>query len=101
LFSGVDRAAMNQAILSALKPGGSLVIVDHVAKPGGDAKEIAETIHRMDPALLRSELEAAGFTFAAEADFLRNADDPKTEAFFKMDGPTDGFVHRYTKPAAP
>lgn len=101
LFSGVDRVAMNAALLSALKPGGSLVIVDNTAKPGGDPKEIAETIHRMDPALLRAELEAAGFAFAAEADFLSVPEDPKTEAFFKRDGPTDSFVHRYTKPAAP
>ena len=99
LFSGVDRKAMNQALLGALRPGGSLVVVDNTAAPGGDAKEVAETIHRMDPAVLRAELEEAGFVFAAEADFLRVPEDPKNEAFFKRDGPTDSFVHRYTKPA--
>lgn len=97
LFSGVDRAAMNQAIFSSLKPGGALLVVDHVAKPGAGA-EVAETIHRMDPQLLRKELETAGFAFAAEADFLRNPGDPLEKPFFEMEGPTDSFVHRYTRP---
>lgn len=97
LFSGVDRAAMNQALFAALRPGGSLLVVDHVAKPGADA-EVAKTIHRMDPALLRTDLEATGFVFAAEADFLRNPGDPLEKAFFDMDGPTDSFVQRYARP---
>lgn len=99
LFSGVDRPAMNAKLLAALRPGGSLVVIDHHAKPGAGA-EVAETIHRIDEALLRRELEAAGFEFAAEADFLRNPADPLEKPFFEMEGPTDAFVHRYLKPEA-
>jgi predicted methyltransferase len=99
----VDRPAMNAAMFRALRPGGSLVVIDHLAAPGtasepASAKEVAETLHRMDEALLRSELEAAGFQFAGEAEFLRNADDARDAPFFRMDGPTDAFVHRYTRP---
>ncbi|MBW2397272.1 MAG: class I SAM-dependent methyltransferase [Deltaproteobacteria bacterium] len=98
LFTPVDRPAMNAKLLGALRPGGSLIVVDHHAKPGA-GPEIAETLHRMDAALLRRELEAAGFEFAAEADFLRHPEDPKEKPFFEMETPTDGFVHRYVKPA--
>lgn len=97
LFTGVDRAAMNARLFAALEPGGSLVVIDHHAKPGS-GPEIAKTLHRMDAALLRRDLEAAGFRFAAEADFLRHPDDPREQPFFEMDGPTDAFVHRYVRP---
>lgn len=97
LFSGVDRPTMNRRLLSALKRGGSLVVIDHRAKPGADA-EVAETIHRMDEQLLRRELEAAGFEFAAESEFMANPADPREKPFYEMDGPTDTFVHRYVRP---
>lgn len=97
LYTGVDRAAMNARLFAALEPGGSLVVVDHHAKPGA-GPEVAETLHRIDAALLRRELEAAGFQFAAEADFLRNPEDPREQPFFEMDEPTDAFVHRFVRP---
>jgi predicted methyltransferase len=97
LYNGVDRPAMNASLLSALKPGGSLVVADHRAIEGaGD--EVGETIHRIDEAQLRRELLDAGFALAAEGDFMSNPDDPRVAAFFKMEGPTDTFVHRYVRP---
>ncbi len=97
LFSGVDRPTMNRRLLSALKRGGSLVVVDHRAKPGSDAT-VAETIHRMDEQQLQRELEAAGFELAAESEFMGNPADPREKPFYEMDGPTDTFVHRYVRP---
>ncbi|MBW2396518.1 MAG: class I SAM-dependent methyltransferase [Deltaproteobacteria bacterium] len=98
LFGGVDRAAMNERLFRALRPRGALVVVDHFAVEGA-GPESGKTVHRIDEALLRRELEAAGFVLEAKADFMRNPDDPRTELFFKMDGPTDSFVHRYVRPA--
>ncbi len=97
LYGDVDRAAMNARLLAALRPGGALVVIDHHAKPGA-GPEAGETVHRIDAALLRGELEAAGFRFDAEADFLRQPDDTREKPFFEMETPTDAFVHRYLRP---
>lgn len=97
VWNPVDRPKMNANLLAALEPGGSLIVIDHHAKPGS-GPEVAETLHRIDEAMLRRELEAAGFEFVADADFMRNPDDPREKAFFDMKEPTDAFVHRYRKP---
>src|SRR5215813_2408811 len=55
----VDRARMNRAVFDALAPGGSYGIVDHSAKPGTGLAD-AESLHRIDEASLRHEVEAAG-----------------------------------------
>jgi len=97
LHQDVDRAAMNRRLFEALAPGGALVVVDHHAKEGA-GEEVGGTLHRIDAELLRRELEAAGFSLEAEGDFLRHPDDPREKPFFRMDGPTDAFAHRYRKP---
>ena len=97
LYMDVDRDAMNAAIFRVLRPGGAFVVVDHSAKPGS-GEEVATTLHRVDEQLVRTEVEAAGFRLVAEADFMRNPDDPREQPFFKLDVPTDAFVHRYVKP---
>ncbi len=71
-----DRAAHNAAVFAALRPGGRYVIVDHSAADGA-ADTVGERLHRIEEALVRQELEAAGFRLAAEAQFLRNPDDTR------------------------
>jgi predicted methyltransferase len=71
-----DRGAMNRAVLQALKPGGVYVIVDHSAAPGHGVRD-AQTLHRIEEPLLRSEVEQAGFRFVKSADFLRNPADTR------------------------
>src|SRR6201993_3056143 len=73
---GVDRAAMNKAVFRALKSGGLYVIADHAGRPGTGISE-SGTLHRIEEAFLRQEVEAAGFRPAAEGDFLRNPNDPR------------------------
>jgi len=97
LFSVDDRAAMNRTFFDALKPGGALVVVDHYAVEGA-GPESGEEVHRIDEALLEGELTSAGFVLDGKAEFMRNPDDPRTQPFFEMDGPTDTFVHRYVRP---
>ncbi|MAE96472.1 MAG: methyltransferase [Deltaproteobacteria bacterium] len=97
LIGDTDRAAMNRRIFDAMAPGGALIVVDHHAKSDA-GPEVAETLHRIPEALLRSEIEAAGFQFEAEAGFMRNPEDPRTALFYEMDTPSDAFVHRYRKP---
>src|SRR5882672_10600871 len=96
-YMEVDRAAMNQKMFAALKPGGFLIIADHSARPG-DGTTVAKTLHRIEETTLRQEIEAAGFKLAGEADFLRNPEDPRDSAVFRPQVPTDEFVLKYQKP---
>ena len=67
---------MNKKLFAALKPGGILVIADHSAKPG-DGVSVAKTVHRIEESTLRREVEAAGFKFVDEGDFLRHPEDTR------------------------
>src|SRR5712672_2670845 len=96
-YMEVDRAAMNQKMFAALKPGGFLIIADHSARPG-DGTTVAKTLHRIEESTLRQEIEAAGFKLAGEADFLRHPEDPRDAAVFRPQIPTDEFVLKYQKP---
>ncbi len=98
VWSGVDRAKMNKAIFDALKPGGYYLIIDHAAKAGaGDA--VTNDLHRIDPAVVRPEIEAAGFTLVKESDLLANPDDPMEEGVFgPLRGKTNRFVMLFQKP---
>ncbi|MES2987017.1 MAG: methyltransferase [Pseudomonadota bacterium] len=86
-------------LFAALKPGGVLLVVDHVANtdPGFTAPD---ALHRIDPAAARVELEGVGFKFEAESQLLRNAEDPHTANVFTpaLRGKTDQFIHVYRKP---
>ena len=97
VWLGVDRAKMNRAVFDALKPGGFYIVADHSARPGtlGSA---AKSLHRIDEALVREEIAAAGFKLVAEGDFLRNAEDPRDTLVFKSEVPTDRFILKFVKP---
>ena len=94
---GVDRAAMNRAVFRALIPGGHYVIADHSGRPGTGISE-AGTLHRIEEAFLRKELEAAGFKLQAEASFLRNPNDPRDRNTPDPPQPKDEFVLKFVKP---
>jgi len=94
---GVDRARMNRAVFDALRPGGSYVIADHSGRPGTGATE-TKTLHRIEEAVVRREVEAAGFRFVAEGGFLRNPQDPRDAPVFKPKQPNDEFVLKFVRP---
>jgi predicted methyltransferase len=96
-YMPVDRAKMNAKMFAALKPGGTLIIADHSAKQG-EGITVAKTLHRIEEATLRQEIEAAGFKFVAEGDFLRHPEDPRDGKVFKPAVPVDEFVLKYQKP---
>ncbi len=93
----VDRASMNRAVFDALKPGGAYVIADHSGRPGTAFSEW-NTLHRVEEAALRREVEAAGFRLEGSADFLRNPADLRDRIVFKPLQPNDEFVLRFVKP---
>ena len=88
-------------LFAAMKPGGVVGIIDHSASPGGDVRETVEKLHRIDPAVVRSDFERAGFVTEATSDLLRNpADDRAVNVFDPaIRGKTDRFVFRFRKPA--
>jgi predicted methyltransferase len=95
----VDVAAVNRSVFQALKPGGLYVIVDHAAANGSGLRDV-DTLHRIDEAVVRREVEAAGFVFEQSTDALRNPADTRTENVFApaIRGHTDQFVLRFRKP---
>lgn len=99
-FAADTAARVNAAVFAALKPGGLYVIVDHAALPGAGL-EAADSLHRIDIADVKREVEAAGFVLEAESDVLANPADPHTANVFDaaIRGHTDQFMLRFRKPA--
>ena len=93
----VDRAQMNKAVYAALKPGGMYVIADHSGRPGTGISE-SGTLHRIEEAFLRKEVEAVGFKLVAEGSFLRNPADPRDKETPEPPMPKDEFVLKFVKP---
>lgn len=91
--------AFNAAVFKALKPGGTYIVIDHVA-PAGSGLSDTETLHRIDPAIVKKEVLAAGFIFAGESKALANPKDDHTLKVFdaKIRGVTDQFVYKFRKP---
>jgi predicted methyltransferase len=96
-YMSVDRAQMNRKLLAALKPGGVLVIADHAAKAGADIS-VGKSLHRIDEAVLRREVEAAGFKLVAEGAFWRHPDDTKDFSTQRPPAPVDEFALKFQKP---
>lgn len=95
----IDPMVFNRAVFKALKPGGTFVVVDHVAEAGSGMRD-TDTLHRIDPAIVKKQVTAAGFVFEGESKVLRNpADDHKKVVFDKaIRGHTDQFAYKFKKP---
>ena len=116
----VDMGAFNRAVFAALKPGGTYLVLDHVAGGGGAARrppnpprqlgpprgagggraDVTDTLHRIEPATVRREVESAGFKFVGESAILANAADPHTAGVFdpSIQGHTDQFILKFRRP---
>jgi predicted methyltransferase len=98
-FGPADVPAVNKAIFDALRPGGVYVVLDHVAEAGSGLRD-TDTLHRIDPAQVKTEVEAAGFKFVGESTVLHNPADPHTKLVFdpSIRGKTDQFIYKFRKP---
>lgn len=98
LFPKLDVAAFNKVLFKMLKPGGHLIVVDHVAPLGTDDAGI-EKLHRIEPSVVRKEVEAAGFVFESESKALERKEDHTLNVFDPaIRGKTDQFAYRFVKP---
>ena len=95
---GATAAEFNRAVFARLKPGGCYVLVDHAAAAGTGISD-TPVLHRIDPASVREEVEAAGFALDAESTLLADPDDAHTIKVFDpaIKGETDRFVYRFVK----
>ena len=87
------------ALYASLKPGGTLLVVDHSAVAGAGVAA-ANAVHRMDKQAAIAALTAAGFVLEAESDLYARPDDPRTANVFATEirGKTDQFALRFRKP---
>lgn len=94
-----DPGQLNRAVFAMLRPGGTWFIVDHSARPGSGLGD-TERLHRIDPAEVRRQVEAAGFVYEGESRILANPADDRSLPVFDpaVRGRTDQFVMRFRKP---
>jgi predicted methyltransferase len=83
-------------MFAGLKPGGYLVLADHAAASGADLS-VGKTLHRIDEAVVRKELEAAGFKLVAQGDFWHVPGDTRDFSSLRPPAPVDAFVLKYQK----
>jgi predicted methyltransferase len=94
-----DMAKFDRNLYEALKPGGRFLILDHVAASGTGFAE-TDNLHRVDPAVVKTEVAAAGFEFAGESNVLSNAEDDHSLGVYNkaIRGKTDRFVYEFRRP---
>ncbi|HLZ76966.1 methyltransferase [Phenylobacterium sp.] len=97
-IAGVDMLAFDKAIYNSLKPGGVFIVLDHVANAGDPSS--TKTLHRIDPAVVKAEVTAAGFKYEGESTVLKNPADDHTKGIRDgfSQGQTDQFVYKFRKP---
>jgi predicted methyltransferase len=95
-----DPARLLRELFAAMRPGGGVVVIDHVGRPGVDPCVEAEATHRIDPAVVRADFVRAGFRLEAESQAWRvDGDDPAKSVFDAgLRGRTDRVAYRFRKP---
>jgi len=95
----INSEAMNNALFDALKPGGTLIVVDHKAEAGSGLRDV-DKFHRIDQLLVKQEVESAGFLFIAESDVLNHPSDMHNTMVMMpaIRGKSDRFIFKFIKP---
>lgn len=94
-----DPAQFAKDAFKILKPGGTFMIIDHMAKDGRGFSN-TDTLHRVDPTAVRKTVEGAGFKFDGESKVLNNPADPLDIPVFdkSIRGHTSQFAYKFVKP---
>ncbi|WP_129649268.1 class I SAM-dependent methyltransferase [Peristeroidobacter agariperforans] len=97
-----DPEKVLRILREALKPGGLVVVVDHLANPTAreNITSVANRLHRIDPQVVRADFERAGFAFVDESTALRHPDDDHTKSVFdaSVRHYTDQFIYKFRRP---
>lgn len=99
-INNIDTASLNARIFKSLKPGGIFFIIDHNAEPGSGTRD-TKKLHRIDPAIIRQEVTAAGFELVEESKLLARSEDDHSQMVFAKEirGLTDQTIFKFRKPA--
>jgi len=97
-FPGDGWKAINKSAYDSLKPGGVYLIVDHVGAPGTAATQ-TNTLHRIEPSVIKAEVEAAGFKLVQTSEILKDPADDHTKTVFdpSIRGKTDQIILKFKK----
>lgn len=96
----LDPDAFFDMVHRVLKPGGTLAVVDHMARPG-TGTSAAQDLHRIDPDFAKQDIERHGFTLVARTSVLENPDDSLDVSVFDpvIRGRTSKFLYKFVEPA--
>lgn len=91
-FSQTKRAKVLAQMKQALKPGGTVGVIDIESKHGNQ-----KALHRISADLVIKDFTEAGFVLDSEAEFLKNPADDYSKMVFdpSVRGKTDRFVLRF------
>lgn len=96
-FGGQEAAARaTRAVFDILKPGGTLLLIDHLGIEGADNRRL----HRIPPQIVEQMLIDAGFEIVDHSDLLRLASDDPAKSIFDAEvrGRTSRFILKARKP---
>jgi predicted methyltransferase len=98
-WPAIDASQFIDQIVTALKPGGKLLIVDHAANEG-TGKTDAQLLHRIEEKFAIQDFKSHGLEFVGSITDLKNSTDDHSLNVFNaaIKGKTDRFVHVYRKP---
>ena len=96
----MDPNAFLKAVYAAMKPGGVIGVIDHVANPNSDTGATVDKLHRIDPNVVKADFKRAGFVLVGSSNLLRNPADDHNSLVFdpKIKGKTDRFIFKFKKP---
>lgn len=85
-------------IKSVMKDDAVFIIIDHFA-PAGSGYEAPNSTHRIDPEIVKYQLDKSGFELVEEAYYLRNAQDNLNVNVFSPEtrGKTNRFIYKFKK----
>jgi len=98
-YNGDEAAtAFLQNIYRYLKPGGALMLIDHIGNSGGENTKL----HRISKQDVMDLIAGTGFVIEADSELLANPADDHTQMVFGKDmrGDTDRFLLKLRKPAS-
>jgi predicted methyltransferase len=86
-------------LFEALRERGRIVIVDHAAQSGEEPRSSVDRYHRIDPAVVIADFEAAGFKLAVRSVELSNPWDDRQIGIFdpRVRGRTDRMILVFQK----
>lgn len=91
--------AVAKALYANLKPGGAFVILENAAS-ADTPLDRQLTLHRIDPAIIRADMVAAGFRYEGESKLFANPSDDHTKppSDPSLAGHPDQFLYTFRKP---